>query len=148
MLQQHTGRVPGIRHQHQFLAFGEEPTKTCKRHPFCAATKFVALCKALCSVCESESLTTKQRSAAGTACIALAALLSGLRATGGTLAQQRLLFYGAGEAGTGIAELIAIALHQRHGMSVEEVHSIIARCGCSLYTFSSTQRCPDVDVPS
>ena len=50
-----------------------------------------------------------------------AGLLSALRATGSTLAQQRLLFYGAGEAGTGIAELIAIALHRRHGLSVEEV---------------------------
>ena len=59
--------------------------------------------------------------AAGTACIALAALLSALRATGGTLAEQRLLFYGAGEAGTGIAELVAIALQQRHGLTLEEV---------------------------
>lgn len=50
-----------------------------------------------------------------------AGLLSALRATGSSLAQQRLLFYGAGEAGTGIAELIAIALHRRHGLSVEEV---------------------------
>ncbi len=58
--------------------------------------------------------------AAGTACIALAALLSALRATGGTLAEQRLLFYGAGEAGTGIAELVAIALQQRHGLTLEE----------------------------
>ena len=59
--------------------------------------------------------------AAGTACIALAALLSALRSTGRTLAQQRVLFYGAGEAGTGIAELIAIALKQRHGLTLEEV---------------------------
>ena len=60
-------------------------------------------------------------SVAGTACIALAALLSALRATGGTLAEQRVLFYGAGEAGTGIAELVAIALRQRHGMTLAEV---------------------------
>ena len=50
-----------------------------------------------------------------------AGLLSALRATGSNLAQQRLLFYGAGEAGTGIAELIAIALHRRHGLPLEEV---------------------------
>ena len=35
-----------------------------------------------------------------------------------------MLFYGAGEAGTGIAELVAIALHQRHGMSLEEVRPV------------------------
>lgn len=50
-------------------------------------------------------------------------LLSALRATGGSLAQQRLLFQGAGEAGTGIAELIAIALHRRHGLTLEEVRA-------------------------
>ena len=37
----------------------------------------------------------------GTACICLAGVLSALRATGVGLEQQRILFYGAGEAGTG-----------------------------------------------
>ncbi len=63
--------------------------------------------------------------AAGTACTALAALLSALRATGSSLAEQRLLFYGAGEAGTGIAELVAIALQQRHGLTLEEVRHLL-----------------------
>ena len=31
------------------------------------------------------------------------------------------MFYGAGEAGTGIGEMIAIALHSMHGLSIEEV---------------------------
>ena len=64
---------------------------------------------------------------AGTACIALAGLLSALRATGGSLELQRVLFFGAGEAGTGIAELIAIALQQRHGLSLEEVRALSLR---------------------
>ena len=55
----------------------------------------------------------------GTACVALAGLLSGLRATGTDLTEQRVLFYGAGEAGVGIGELIAMALEKR-GMSREE----------------------------
>ncbi|CAL8463533.1 g3067 [Coccomyxa elongata] len=52
----------------------------------------------------------------GTACITLAGILSALRATGKSLAEQQILFYGAGEAGTGIAELIAMALERRHGI--------------------------------
>jgi hypothetical protein len=37
----------------------------------------------------------------GTAAVALAAILAGLRSTGQQLDQQKLLFLGAGEAGTG-----------------------------------------------
>jgi malate dehydrogenase (oxaloacetate-decarboxylating)(NADP+) len=54
----------------------------------------------------------------GTACITLAGLLSAARATGKPLKEHRLLFLGAGEAGTGIGELIAHYLHLRHGMTL------------------------------
>lgn len=56
----------------------------------------------------------------GTACVALAGLLAALRAAGRPLPGSRILFMGAGEAGTGIGDLIAFALHKRHGMTLEE----------------------------
>lgn len=53
----------------------------------------------------------------GTACITLAGILSALRVSGQSLADQRVMFLGAGEAGTGIGELIAEFLQTRHGLS-------------------------------
>jgi len=46
----------------------------------------------------------------GTAAVAVAGIFSALRITGKPLAEQRLLFLGAGEAGLGIAELMTMAL--------------------------------------
>ena len=55
----------------------------------------------------------------GTAAVALAGLYSALRVTEGSLAQQRLLFLGAGEAATGIADLVAADL-MTTGMTAAE----------------------------
>ena len=46
----------------------------------------------------------------GTGAVALSGLLSALRISGGKLAEQRLLFYGAGQAGIGIGSTIVAAM--------------------------------------
>ncbi len=60
----------------------------------------------------------------GTAAVAVAGLLAALRETTGKLADQRLLFLGAGEAGTGIADLFTAAARSE-GMSEADAR---ARC--------------------
>lgn len=60
----------------------------------------------------------------GTAAVAVAGLLGALLDIGGTLADQRLLFLGAGEAGTGIADLF-VAAATSEGMAEADAR---ARC--------------------
>jgi malate dehydrogenase (oxaloacetate-decarboxylating)(NADP+) len=55
----------------------------------------------------------------GTAAVTLAGLYSAARAVGSSLREQRVLFYGAGSAAAGIADLIVLAL-RGEGLSEEE----------------------------
>ncbi|XP_057478449.1 NADP-dependent malic enzyme isoform X2 [Actinidia eriantha] len=61
----------------------------------------------------------------GTASVVLAGLISALKLVGGTLADHTFLFLGAGEAGTGIAELIALEISRKTNSPVEETRKKI-----------------------
>ncbi|XP_042488933.1 NADP-dependent malic enzyme isoform X2 [Macadamia integrifolia] len=56
----------------------------------------------------------------GTAAVVLAGLVAALKLVGGTLAEHTYLFFGAGEAGTGIAELIALEMSKQTKAPLEE----------------------------
>lgn len=56
----------------------------------------------------------------GTAAVALGGIMAAARLTGVPLAARTYLFMGAGEAGTGIANLIAYAIAREAGCSEEE----------------------------
>lgn len=57
----------------------------------------------------------------GTGAVALAGLLGALKISGGELAQQRILFHGAGQAGLGIGTTITAALIEQ-GIPAEQAH--------------------------
>ncbi|KAJ9168297.1 hypothetical protein P3X46_019840 [Hevea brasiliensis] len=61
----------------------------------------------------------------GTASVVLAGLLAALNLVGGTLADHKFLFLGAGEAGTGIAELIALEISKQIKGPIEETRKKI-----------------------
>lgn len=58
----------------------------------------------------------------GTAAVVVAAALSAVRAAESTLAQQRIVIFGAGTAGIGIADLM-VEIMVRRGMDVDEARS-------------------------
>ncbi|XP_021907741.1 NADP-dependent malic enzyme-like [Carica papaya] len=61
----------------------------------------------------------------GTASVVLAGLIAALKLVGGALADHTFLFLGAGEAGTGIAELIALQISKETNAPIEETRKKI-----------------------
>ncbi|XP_051119251.1 NADP-dependent malic enzyme, chloroplastic-like [Andrographis paniculata] len=61
----------------------------------------------------------------GTASVVLSGLMASLKLVGGSLADHTFLFLGAGEAGTGIAELIALEISKQTGVPLEEARKSI-----------------------
>ncbi|EYU27276.1 hypothetical protein ABFS82_10G102900 [Erythranthe guttata] len=61
----------------------------------------------------------------GTASVVLAGLVASLKLLGGSLGDHTFLFLGAGEAGTGIAELIALEMSKQTKIPLEETRKKI-----------------------
>ncbi|CAN4076630.1 unnamed protein product [Withania somnifera] len=61
----------------------------------------------------------------GTASVVLSGIIASLKLLGGTLADHTFLFLGAGEAGTGIAELIALEITKKTSVPLEEARKKI-----------------------
>ncbi|KAH1150444.1 hypothetical protein AAZX31_16G072300 [Glycine max] len=61
----------------------------------------------------------------GTASVVLAGVVAALKLIGGNLADHTFLFLGAGEAGTGIAELIALEMSKQTKTPIEETRKKI-----------------------
>lgn len=66
-----------------------------------------------------DSLCTFDDDIQGTAAVGLACVLSGVRVSGGKLIDQQIVVFGAGSAGVGIADLIALAMTE-DGLSAGE----------------------------
>jgi malate dehydrogenase (oxaloacetate-decarboxylating)(NADP+) len=72
-----------------------------------------------------HSATTFNDDIQGTAAVALAGILVSTRLTGKKLSDYTFLFAGAGEAGTGIAELIAYAISKESSIPIPEARKQI-----------------------
>ena len=66
-----------------------------------------------------DTLCTFDDDIQGTAAVGLACVLAGVRVSGGRLVDQSIVVFGAGSAGVGIADLIALAMTEE-GLSAQE----------------------------
>jgi malate dehydrogenase (oxaloacetate-decarboxylating) len=68
-----------------------------------------------------DQLCTFNDDIQGTAAVTVAGILSAVKTIGSTITQQNIVMYGAGSAGTGIADLIVLSM-MRQGLSKEEAY--------------------------
>jgi len=61
----------------------------------------------------------------GTGAVALAGLLAAMRKLNGALSDQRIVFFGAGSAAVGIADMICAGIAEEHNMSLEEARRLV-----------------------
>lgn len=78
----------------------------------------------------------------GTGAIVMAAVIAGLKVTGGTFAEQRLVVFGAGTAGTGMADQISAAM-VRTGASEEQAKSQVWLVDVNGLVVDDMQDLPD-----
>lgn len=78
----------------------------------------------------------------GTGAIVMAAVISGLKVTKQGFADQRLVVYGAGTAGTGMADQISAAM-ERDGLSREEARKRVWLIDINGLVTDDMQRLPD-----
>ena len=79
----------------------------------------------------------------GTAAVVVAGILSALRVRGGKLPEQRILFFGAGEAATGTADLLVTAMTAQ-GVSEQQAREQMAT---SFYCFRLVESAPPQLAP-
>ena len=61
----------------------------------------------------------------GTGAVALAGLLAAMRKLNGELSDQRIVFFGAGSAAVGIADMICAGIAEEHDMALEEARRLV-----------------------
>ncbi|XP_056841756.1 NADP-dependent malic enzyme 2-like [Raphanus sativus] len=75
----------------------------------------------------------------GTAPVVLAGLIAAQKVLGKSLADNTFLFLGAGEAGTGIAELIALKIPKETGAPIEETRKKIWLVNSKVYCLAANK---------
>jgi malate dehydrogenase (oxaloacetate-decarboxylating)(NADP+) len=61
----------------------------------------------------------------GTGAVALAGLLAAMRKLNGALSDQRIVFFGAGSAAVGIADMICAGIAEEHNMTLDEARRLV-----------------------